>query len=211
MRYATICLITLLSSCSWSWPWGANKTGNCLDDGTCDGANPFEEELRGGTWYCYGVSKKEPWNCNRESDETKIKVIEEKAFMPSNAEDTSLKESPFRSTIKAKASLKVSEPKNSSSNLFPNFSNGSFAVQLIALKTLEEVKKYAIGLGIKEPILVKVRSKNSDLHVLLAGIYEDRVVAETAAKTWETEHALSSKPWIRPISELRKAADLSAP
>ena len=211
MRYATIFLITFLSSCSWSWPWGASKTGNCLDDGTCDGANPFEEELRGGTWFCYGVNKKEPWDCSRESDKTKIKVIGENTPMTSNAEGTSLSESPFRSTINANKDSEVEEQTSPFASIFDDLSDESFAVQLIALETFDAVKQYAVSLGIEEPILAKVRSQNSDLYVLLAGIYKDRAVAETAAKTWEIEQTLSSKPWIRPISELRKAAHLSAP
>ena len=79
MRYVTIFfLVTLVTSCSWSWPWGASKTGNCLDDGNCEGANPFEEKLKGGTWHCYGVSKKEPWDCSQEQDDTKISAVEDR-------------------------------------------------------------------------------------------------------------------------------------
>jgi septal ring-binding cell division protein DamX len=239
MRYVTILLVTLVSSCSWSWPWGGSKTGNCLDDGTCEGgANPFEEELIGGTWHCYGVSKKEPWDCSQERDDTKIIAVKDSPARVNRPEwvnslgSINSPEPVLASEGNALADLRVemaladtissspeaagmeaSTAQKAPETIDPlaGYSNTSFAIQLIALPTLEEVTQYAEDLNLNSPIYVKIRSQDSDWYVVLLGVYEDKSQADGAADEWASSHNTSSRPWVRPINPLRKAANLAAP
>jgi hypothetical protein len=233
MRYVTIFfLVTLVSSCSWSWPWGGSKTGNCLDDGTCEGANPFEEELIGGTWHCYGVSKKEPWDCSQERDDTKIIAITDSPARVNrpdwvnslgqinspepvldnekNALAELRAEMAFADTISSSAEGAGMEAPGTIDPL-AGYSNTSFAIQLIALPTLEEVTQYAEDLNLNPPTYVKIRSQDSDWYVVLLGVYEAKPNADAAADEWASSHTTASRPWVRPISPLRKAANLAAP
>ena len=300
MRYVTIFLVTLVSSCSWSWPWGTSNTGNCLDDGNCEGANPFEEKLKGGTWHCYGVSKKEPWDCSQERDETKVMAIEdspepfmdspEPALMDSpelalenspelalmdspelaleNSPEPALMDSPELALIDSPelalmdspelalidspelalmdspelapmdspepelsaemsldentssaaavssmkgAAMEVSTPAETPTDLLSKYSNSSYAIQLIALRTLDEVSEYTDGLNLNPPMYVKIRSQGSDWYVVLLGIYETRAEADAASEEWASNHDPSARPWVRPIHPLKKAANLVSP
>ena len=240
MRYVTIFLVTLISSCSWSWPWGASKTGNCLDDGNCQGANPFEEKLKGGTWHCYGVSKEEPWDCDQEQDDTKISAIEDapqRSNSPELMDSAELVDSPqpavdnegdteqndraemdLADTISnsdeissEKPGMEASNPQVMTAEVLSGYSDTSFAIQLIALQTLEEAIQYTEKLNLDQPIYVKIRSQNSNWHVILLGIYETRSEADAVSEQWTSTHGLSPRPWIRPLHPLKKAANLVAP
>ncbi|MDC0068291.1 SPOR domain-containing protein [Gammaproteobacteria bacterium] len=258
MRYVTIFLVTLISSCSWSWPWGASKTGNCLDDGNCQGANPFEEKLKGGTWHCYGVSKEEPWDCDQEQDDTKISAIEDAPQRRNSPElmdspelanspelmdsaelidSSELADSPqpavdnegdteqndraamdLADTIpnsdeisSGKPGMEASNPQVMTAEVLSGYNNTSFAIQLIALQTLEEAIQYTEKLNLDQPIYVKIRSQNSDWHVVLLGIYETRSEADAVSEQWTSSHGLSSRPWVRPLHPLKKAANLVVP
>ena len=248
MRYVTIFLVTLVTSCSWSWPWGSSKTGNCLDDGNCQGANPFEEKLKGGTWHCYGVSKEEPWDCNREQDDTKISAIEdsperidspelvnsperidsperinsaERTNSPEPAFDTEGNAAPNHraeldladiiSNSGEEPGMEVSTPQAVSTDILSGYSNTSFAIQLIALQTLEEAVQYTEKFNLNPPMYVKIRSQDSDWYVVLLGIYETRSEADAVSDQWTSSHDLSSRPWVRPLHPLKKAANLVAP
>ena len=224
MRYVTIFLVTLVTSCSWSWPWGATKTGNCLDDGNCEGANPFEEKLKGGTWHCYGLSKKEPWDCSQEQDDSKIMAVEdsperinspEPAFVNEEAAAPELRaEMDLADNISNSAEVSAMEtptPQAVPTDLLAGYSNTSFAIQLIALQTLEQVTQYAEQFNLNPPMYVKIRSQDSDWYVVLLGIYETRPEADAASEKWASSHDPSSRPWVRPLHPLRKAANLAAP
>ena len=223
MRYLTIFLVILVTSCSWSWPWGTSKTGNCLDDGTCEGANPFEEELKGGTWHCYGISKREPWDCSQERDNTKVVAVTdslERINSPEPAlnEENALTESGAEIVLTETISNPVnvsdvasSAPQEVSADLLFRYSNTSFAIQLIAVQTLEEVTQYAEEFNLNAPKYVKIRSQGSNWYVVLLGIYEARSEADVAAEKWASNHNTSSRPWVRPIHPLRKAANLAVP
>ena len=236
MRYVTIFLVTLVTSCSWSWPWGASKTGNCLDDGNCEGANPFEEKLKGGTWHCYGVSKKEPWDCSQEQDDTKILAVEDS---PEREDSPELVNSPERedspepafdnegnaapdhrpemdladniSNSAEVSGMEAPTPQTAPTSLLSGYSNTSFAIQLIALQTLEEVTQYTEKFNLNPPMYVKIRSQGSDWYVVLLGIYETRPEADAVSEKWASSHDPSSRPWVRPLHPLRKAANLAAP
>ncbi|MBT5156346.1 MAG: hypothetical protein HOM44_19825, partial [Gammaproteobacteria bacterium] len=226
MRYVTIFLVTLVTSCSWSWPWGASKTGNCLDDGNCEGANPFEEKLKGGTWHCYGVSKNEPWDCSQVQDDAKIATVDdsparinspERVDSPDPALDNEENTAPdhraemhlgenISNSVKA-SDLEAPAPQAVVTDLLSGHSNSSFAVQLIALQTLEEVTQYTEKLNLNPPMYVKIRSQGSDWYVVLLGIYETRAEADAVSEKWASSHDPSSRPWVRPLHPLRKAAN----
>ena len=230
MRYVTIFLVTLVTSCSWSWPWGASKTGNCLDDGNCEGANPFEEKLKGGTWHCYGVSKKEPWDCGQERDDTKISAVEDSPERISSPERINSPEPAFDNEENAApdhrpemdladnisnsaevSGMEAPTPQTAPTSLLSGYSNTSFAIQLIALQTLEEVTQYTEKFNLNPPMYVKIRSQGSDWYVVLLGIYETRPEADAVSEKWASSHDPSSRPWVRPLHPLRKAANLAAP
>ena len=80
MRYLTlIILVSLISGCSF-WPFGKEKTGSCLDDDSCDTPASLEQQLvTNATWYCYGVSRDDGWDCSQEEDQTRIAVIPDPA------------------------------------------------------------------------------------------------------------------------------------
>ncbi len=159
MRYLTILLVTLVASCSWSWPWGFKKTGNCLDDDSCEGTNPFEEQLVGGTWYCYGKVRNEPWDCSREKDDNKIiAVVDSPERMnspePMNAMDSpeAINNPPVQEDNPAiRAEIALSDHISSAAARvvetgaisLSDYSDSSWAVQLIALRTLDEVARFA--------------------------------------------------------------------
>ena len=224
MRYLTIFLVTLITSCSWSLPWGASKTGNCLDDGNCEGANPFEEELKGGTWHCYGITKTKPWDCSQEQDDTKIVAVEdipEPSYSPepvfANEQNSAPEigaEMTLADDIASSAEVSSLEPSTSQAvpiDLLYGYSDTSFSVQLIALKTFKEVSEYVEKFDLNPPMYVKVRSQESDWYAVLLGIYEARTEADAAAEEWASSHTTAPKPWVRPIPALRKAMNFTAP
>jgi septal ring-binding cell division protein DamX len=96
-------------------------------------------------------------------------------------------------------------------DLLYGYSDTSFAVQLIALKTFKEVSEYVEKFDLTPPMYVKVRSQESDWYAVLLGIYETRTEADAASEEWASSHTTASKPWVRPIPALRKAMNLTAP
>jgi septal ring-binding cell division protein DamX len=96
-------------------------------------------------------------------------------------------------------------------DILSGYSNTSFAIQLIALQTLEKVLQYTEEFNLNPPMYVKIRSQDSDWYVVLLGIYETRPEADAASEKWASSHNPSSRPWVRPIHPLRKAANLAGP
>ncbi len=235
MRFLTIVLIMLLTSCSWSlgWPWGSNKTGNCLDDNSCESSNPFEEKLIGGTWYCYGADRREPWDCSQTQDDNKIVFIVDKprrvtappasvadivdrlqkraeiSFQGENIRSASTS-TPAESMPEQIAGIAISEPRGSTGYpaavALAGFSDDSFAVQLIALQTLEEIEEFATLHNIEPVTSIKVRSQGVDWYVLILDIFEDKAMADQAAHDWAQSHEPDSKPWVRQLGPLKEAA-----
>ncbi len=83
--------------------------------------------------------------------------------------------------------------------------DSGYAVQLIALQSVEAVEAYAMDHNIAEPDYVRIRSQNQDWYVLLLGLYSDRTGAQSAADEWESIYQPYSKPWVRPITPLKTA------
>ena len=109
------------------------------------------------------------------------------------------------------AGMEVSTPAETPTDLLSKYSNSSYAIQLIALRTLDEVSEYTDGLNLNPPMYVKIRSQGSDWYVVLLGIYETRAEADAASEEWASNHDPSARPWVRPIHPLKKAANLVSP
>ena len=109
------------------------------------------------------------------------------------------------------AGMEVSTPAETPTDLLSKYSNSSYAIQLIALRTLDEVSEYTDGLNLNPPMYVKIRSQGSDWYVVLLGIYETRAEADAASEEWASNHEPSARPWVRPIHPLKKAANLVSP
>lgn len=212
MRYLTlVLLLSSLSACSL-WPWKAEKTGNCLDDDSCENTNPFEQLMVEGTWYCYGSDRDAPWDCSQEEDPDKVVALTdpEPAFIP---EDENLRSDRAELSF-AEEDISIgapqSEPATSSdsgaqADLF-SFADSSFAVQLIALQTIDEITDFADEHDMDSPTYIRIRSQGSDWYVLILGVYRDQDEAESAAADWSERHGPTSKPWVRPLGPLKRAA-----
>ncbi len=215
-----IFLVTLITSCSW-WPFGNQSTGNCLDDGTCEVANPFEEQLVGGTWYCYGVARDEPWDCSQQEDPSKVIAVSDLPPPVSSAPvadeqptlDPSANESDSRAEITfSEDEISSSEPPLPPANNFLDaFSDEAWAVQLIALQSSDEVAEYVENHDMQDPNYVQIESGGAIWYVLILDVFEDRAAANAAAAAWETDKEPSSRPWVRPVSSLKAAARRAEP
>jgi septal ring-binding cell division protein DamX len=109
------------------------------------------------------------------------------------------------------SAMEAPTPQAVPTDLLSGYSNTSFAIQLIALQTLEQVTEYVEEFNLNPPMYVKIRSQDSDWYVVLLGIYETRPEADAASEKWAASHDPSSRPWVRPMHPLRKAANLAAP
>ncbi len=233
MRYLTILLVaTLLTSCSWSLPFlGGTNSGNCLDDDSCEGANPFEEQLVGGKWYCYGVARDEPWDCSQEEDPDKIAALTDpvepsqagrgdfdiSALLAGTAPATNSPSDDQQDTPQ-RAELNFSEGDSDTSissadksagtelTYLDAYTNDSYAVQLIALQTEEEVNAFARDHDIETPNYVMIESQGSLWFVLILDVFAEKSMADQAAAQWIETHEPNSRPWVRPVGTLKEAA-----
>ena len=228
MRYPTlIILISLISGCSF-WPFGKQDTGSCLDDDSCDTPTALEQQLlTGATWYCYGVSRDEGWDCSENADESRIvaiadepqtaepaPLVAERAEMTFDSETISHQQSaavpaepPAQSAPDAPATAEVEIAKTVSdqkSDIF-DFSDSAWAVQLIALQTRAEVDAFAAEHALDRPNAVRIRSQGADWFVMILGVYNDRSEADAAAEAWTSRQQPYSKPWVRPLGPLKQA------
>ncbi len=203
MRYLTILAVTLLASCSFSWPWqwGDADTGSCLDDNSCDEANPFEEALVGGTWYCYGQTRDEPWDCAQDEDTSKIVAVSDEDRPQAPVASRSIAE-----TLGAPAGAPAAATVRSESNLLSDLPDSHFAVQLIAVQTRQEVDSFAQQYSIESPTFVRISTQGDFWYVVLLGTYDNKDEADLAAETWNEQNQPFSKPWVRPIGPLKTAA-----
>lgn len=220
MRYLTILLaVFMLTSCSWSWPWqwGDADTGNCLDNDTCDEANPFEEQLVGGTWYCYGKSKDEPWDCGQNEDSAKISAVtgsEAQESAPLVTERIARAELAMTGeTVSATTSTTATAPETAvqDNSALAGYSDDSFAVQLIAVQTIQEIDRFAERYGLESPSYLLINTQGDNWYVVLLGIFDDKASADAAADAWNETNRPFSKPWVRPVGPLKAAAQLAEP
>lgn len=220
MRYVkplmAIFMVTLITSCSW-WPFGGGRdTGNCLDDDSCEGANPFEEQLVGGTWYCYGVTPDDPWDCSQEEDNAKAVAVSETPPEADPAveeelaivESVSLNRAEMNNLREEISSQRQSAPSPVAANNFlDGFGDDAWAVQLIALQSRDEVDGFVAKHEISEPKYVQIESGGANWYVLILDVFNDRAAADSAAQAWETENEPSSRPWVRAVRSLKAAAN----
>lgn len=143
------------------------------------------------------INSPEPAFVNEEAAAPELRAEMDLADNISNSAEVSAMEAPT--------------PQAVPTDLLSGYSNTSFAIQLIALQTLEQVTEYAEQFNLNPPMYVKIRSQDSDWYVVLLGIYETRPEADAASEKWASSHDPSSRPWVRPLHPLRKAANLAAP
>ena len=233
MRYLVLALAILLtSSCASLWPFGDNEAAHCMDDNSCEAANPIDEALTTGAWYCYGVSRNEPWDCRKSADDSRITAIsdetQEEPFettpQPERAEmqiagetishnrdrqvtrQTSSETS--SESIRAPRPPQVQEPvvtgSSANLNLFDH-PDDFYAVQLIALQSVDEIIGYAADHNLDDPAWVRIESQGSEWYVLLLGVYANRAQADIAANSWSDTEQPDTRPWVRPLGPLKRA------
>ncbi len=94
------------------------------------------------------------------------------------------------------------------SPLFPT--DSTYAVQLIALQSIDALQVYAAAHQIDEPLYVRINSQQQNWYVLLLDTYPTREEAEAAASNWEAVHQPESRPWVRPLGPLIQAVEEAA-
>jgi len=273
MRYLLLTLLTLaLTSCSL-WPWRSEKTGTCLDDDSCEATDPLTQELIGGTWYCYGADRDQPWDCSQDRDDQKITAIPEEQPLEPEPEDLpgeqfalaapsiaapsiaaptiaadSLDSSVENDTVDTERLEKENndtaqgkperveisfenetiehQPANPIVNNdsqgtpdhraptevelqaladFSDYPDDSYAVQLIALQSIQEALDFANEYGLATPMMARIRSQGNDWFIIILGIYDTMDEAQAAGADWQSAHDPGSKPWIRPVGPLKQA------
>lgn len=219
MRLPLIIVMTLsLSACASLWPFGdKSRTGNCMDDDSCEAANPFEEQLVGGTWYCYGVDR-DDWDCSQTENPEKIIAFsapapepEPEAAEPYRAEMDLQPEviSNQEPIAPADAAPVVSYDQDSLGELF-RYPDDSFAVQLIALETVAEIEAFATRHAIDSPLIARIRNQDKDWYVLVLEVSDSRDAAQRIADAWQASNNPRSKPWVRPLGPLKQAVQSAA-
>ena len=93
---------------------------------------------------------------------------------------------------------------DTASRLF-GFPDDSYAVQLIALQSVEEVLGYADRYGLTDPEFVRIESQGSDWYVLLLGVYSTLSEANNVADSWYADRTPDTRPWVRPTGPLKRA------
>ena len=263
MRYLLLTLLTLaLTSCSL-WPWRSEKTGTCLDDDSCEATDPLTQELIGGTWYCYGADRDQPWDCSQDRDDKKITaILEEQPLEPepqpppeeqfalaapsiaadildSAIEDDTLnterlekenndtaQDKPKQVEVSFENETIEHQPANPIVNNdsqrtpdyrapteaelqaladFSDYPDDSYAVQLIALQSIQEALDFANEYSLAAPMIARIRSQGNDWFIIILGIYNTMDEAQVAGADWQSAHDPGSKPWIRPVGPLKQA------
>jgi septal ring-binding cell division protein DamX len=200
-------------------PWKSKKTGNCLDDDSCDTSNPFEEQLVGGTWYCYGKSKNEDWDCSQTEDGSKVVAVQ--VTTRNQVYDEPLAIAETQPADQHRAEMKLNEELITNNAVITavvepvpgdllSYPDDAYAIQLIALETIEEATRFASDHDIDMPNLVRIQSQGSDWYVLILDIFGDQDTADQVAAAWNAEHNPSSKPWVRKLGPLKRAAALAS-
>lgn len=79
-----------------------------------------------------------------------------------------------------------------------------YAVQLMAVKDLRQIKEFITLHHLGDPHYGAILSKGERWYVLLLGVYPDYAAAEQAIKSLPADFPIAH-PWIRPLGSLREA------
>ena len=102
--------------------------------------------------------------------------------------------------------LTHSDINSSVRNHFTDYKDDSYAIQLIAVQSLEEANEFSAKYSIDSPKIIKTRSKNSYWYVVILDVFENLEEAQLAAKDWQTLHRTQSiTPWVRPMGPLKQS------
>ena len=91
-------------------------------------------------------------------------------------------------------------------NNLTDYNDDSYAIQLIAVQSLEEANEFSKNYSIDSPKIIKTRSKNSDWYVVILDVFENLEEAQLAAKEWQALNRTQSiTPWVRPMGPLKQS------
>ena len=225
MRLIILILLTASISTLASCSWFSRGSGNCLDDNSCEGdQNALNVRNTSKTWHCYGKTRGEPWNCLENRDDDLIVAVSDKAPPPRpgsiqtdlgtdpaqpraeiSFEDERLSSTDEPITREISAETPTEPPKEKKNAIF-SFPPTHYAIQLIALQSVDGILSFATNHNIDSPRYVRILSQGSDWYVLLLGIYADLTTARQSADDWNQAESPESKPWVRPLGPLQEAA-----
>ncbi|MCB1644392.1 MAG: SPOR domain-containing protein [Pseudomonadales bacterium] len=175
---------------------------DCEGD-NCSGNSLLDSGNEGETWYCYGVSKEDGWECQSKADPARIVAI-----VPKNEAAPEAAPAPLAAPAPVPAAPARPQAVGGGETILQQPAN-FYTVQLIALQEEQNVLEYAQLNGISYPLYAKIRSQGSNWHVLLLGIYPDKQAAQKAKEEWEKTKTLKIKPWIRQLGPLQEAIRLA--
>ena len=88
---------------------------------------------------------------------------------------------------------------------FSDYPDDSYAVQLIALQSIQEALDFANEYDLAAPMMARIRSQGNEWFIIILGIYDTMDEAQAAGADWQSAHDPGSKPWIRPVGPLKQA------
>lgn len=227
MQRVVLILICLsLTACSNYSPfrkpgWLKNpfsKSGSSAEEAT----RIVGVRARDTTWYCYTDAEKNEWDCQDESAPDRLGATspdQKTAATPvlqtslSTAVVSSTPPPPVPELIPKPAPDIPTEPDNPETTtlltaldrnkqFIMNHPADHYAVQLIALESLDEVEAYAADQNLQDPLYARILTRDKIWVVLLLGIYADKTAATDAIDAWATSHDLKETPWIRKLDAL---------
>ena len=174
--------------------------------------------------HCYGDEQRN-WHCNDQPDNKKITTViptrrpQVTVHVPDSGPATDepliadAGPAPVQGTItEAESTIagQVEQPSAiESESIVLAAPPSSFAVQLIAMETLDPVLTYAQQVGIDEPFYMKIINEGEVWYVLLLGIYPTADAAQSAKDAWIGTRVLKVQPWVRNIAPLQDAIRLT--
>jgi septal ring-binding cell division protein DamX len=76
-------------------------------------------------------------------------------------------------------------------------------VQVIAMRSEENVLKYASLNGMQYPLYTRIANDDGPWYVLLLGVYPDVNTARQAMTDWLRAKSLKVDPWVRQLGALQ--------
>jgi len=200
-------LLPLLSSCGLTNRFFT--TNECEGD-NCEAPVLLDNSKVDKKWFCYH-SKEDgqlQWQCQNQKDSSKVNGIEPKP-RPIPISVSELIASIPAPEIIAEPAPELPKDRQSRSgdidNQLLDLPADHYAVQLIALRSLDGVLEYAGLNGIQAPKFVRTRIDDANWYVLILGAYSNREKAEAAKAEWETAGVRRVEPWIRRLGPLQEA------
>jgi septal ring-binding cell division protein DamX len=182
----------------------------------------YIDAAKNKTWYCYPDATAKDWDCQQQPEtnrSSRTRVTQ--AETPRSVHSRSM-----QSMIPPVAEIPVSaptppppmpdmesssRPKSAESSLQEDAGyllkqpGDSFAVQLIALESLDQVLDYVKQLNSDTPRVARILTNDKLWYVAVLGIYPDKILANQAIKQWSQTSGVSEIPWVRQVDSLQAA------